>query len=52
MKKPRLTESQKMAILKQSEEGVPVADLCRDALFEVGSSPHLRGTLRIRNDPD
>lgn len=30
MKKPRYTDSQIMAILKQNEEGVPVADLCRE----------------------
>lgn len=30
MKKPRLSESQILAILKQSEEGIPVADLCRE----------------------
>ena len=30
MKKPRMTESQIMAILKQNEEGIPVADLCRE----------------------
>lgn len=30
MKKQRFTESQIMQILKQAEEGVPVADLCRE----------------------
>ncbi len=30
MKKQRFTESQIMQILKQGEEGVPVADLCRE----------------------
>ncbi len=29
MKKPRYSDSQIMAILKQAEEGVPVAQLCR-----------------------
>jgi putative transposase len=30
MKKSRFTESQIMAILKQAEGGVPVAELCRE----------------------
>lgn len=30
MKKSRFTESQILAILKQGESGVPVADLCRE----------------------
>ena len=30
MKKARFTESQILAILKQGESGVPVADLCRE----------------------
>ena len=30
MKKQRFTEIQIMQILKQGEEGVPVADLCRE----------------------
>lgn len=30
MKKPRYTDSQILAILKQNEDGVPVADLCRE----------------------
>ncbi len=30
MKKPRFTDSQIIAILKQNEEGVPAADLCRE----------------------
>jgi putative transposase len=29
MKKSRFTDAQILAILKQGEEGVPVADLCR-----------------------
>ncbi len=37
MKKPRLTESQFMAILKQNEEGIPVADLCREHGMSQGS---------------
>ncbi len=30
MKKPRYTDSQIMAILKQNEEGVSVTELCRE----------------------
>ena len=30
MKKPRYTDSQIMAILKQNEAGVPVTELCRE----------------------
>ncbi|QFT29474.1 Transposase [Labrenzia sp. THAF82] len=30
MKKSRFTESQILALLKQGESGVPVADLCRE----------------------
>lgn len=30
MKKSRFSDSQIMAILKQAEEGVPVAELCRE----------------------
>ena len=30
MKKPRLSDSQIMAILKQHEQGIPVAELCRE----------------------
>ena len=30
MRKSRYTDSQIMAILKQNENGVPVADLCRE----------------------
>ena len=30
MKKPRFTDSQIMAILKQSEAGTPVSELCRE----------------------
>ena len=30
MMKQRFTESQIMQIMKQAEEGVPVADLCRE----------------------
>ena len=30
MKKSRFTDSQIMAILKQNESGVPVAELCRE----------------------
>ena len=30
MKKPRYTDSQIMAILKQNEEGITAADLCRE----------------------
>ena len=30
MKKPRYTDSQIMAILKQNEEGIPVTELCRE----------------------
>jgi putative transposase len=30
MKKSRFTDSQILAVLKQGESGVPVADLCRD----------------------
>lgn len=29
MKKSRFTESQIMAILKEAESGIPVAELCR-----------------------
>ncbi len=30
MKKPRYTDSQILAILKEAETGTPVADLCRE----------------------
>ena len=30
MKKSRFSDSQSMAILKQAEQGVPVAELCRE----------------------
>lgn len=30
MKKPRYSDSQIMAILKQAEAGTPVLDLCRE----------------------
>ena len=29
MKKPRVTDSQILAILKQAENGIPVTELCR-----------------------
>jgi putative transposase len=44
MKKPRYTDSQIMAVLKQSEEGIAVADLCREhgmsqAMFYIYGLP-------------
>ena len=55
MKSSRLTDQQIIAILKQHESGIPVADLCRE--YGIGNSTFYKwrgkpAALRCDNGPE
>ncbi len=45
MKKPRFTDSQIIAVLKQTEAGTPVPDLCREHSIECWSMDFMHDSL-------
>jgi len=52
MKKSKYSDAQIMAILKQAENGVPVADLCREhGMSSAGGVRTMRTSLRFDLNP-